>query len=322
MNTKEYNYSYANRVGNVLTEPFYKLYKADMKYLETLDSKVRNVAEHIFDAANMLLLNIIAIPLSLPLWFLGKAIVQYSPKLNYSSLPSDATRIKADLLTMVKDYKEETIAKVFSHGAWYSPYDYRMKPNREFGAIPGLESVRNTDSIVEKIHSFLEQKMIFTKLSDSNRLTETIQKKLNAKVSDEMSESVATDSSEIEEPIFFPNDFNRGYIFNVRSLRAQNQDASFEDLMDIMRKAKTREMFGDNIEQPAIKDCSNLVKHPQKQKSFSNYDYSNYLVELVSKNHNLPLEEAINFVAKNFFSGNNITYQGVNCLLRGIGVLS
>lgn len=332
MNRKVYNYSYANRIGTALTEPFYKLYKADTKYLETLDSKMRNIAEHIFDASSMLLLNMIAIPLSLPLWFIGKAIVQYtSPKCNYSFLPTDATNsIKADLLAMVKDHKEETIKEVFSHGAWYSSYDYRMTPNREFGAIPGLESVRNTDSTIEKIHSFLEQKMIFTKLSNSNCLIETIQKKLHARASDEMSESVAPDSSEIVDPaiknldeqIFSLNEFNKGYIFNIRSLRTQNPDASSEDLMDLMQKAKTQEMFNDNIKEPVVKDFSTPVELSENQKKCSNYDYRNYLVDLVSKNHNLPLEEAVDFVAKNFYSGHKITYQGVNGLLREIGVLS
>lgn len=332
MNAKEYNYSYANKIGNYLTEPFYKLYKTDTKYLDTLNSKVRNIAEHIFDASSMLLLNMIAIPLSLPLWFIGKAIVQYtSPKFNYSLLPNHpTTSIKADLLAMVKNHKEEIITKVFSHGAWYSPYDYRMTPTREFGAIPGLESVRNTDSTIEKIHSFLEQKMIITKLSDSNLLIENIQKKLNARVSNEISESVATDWSEIIDPArrnlkeqtFSLNDFNKSYIFNLRSLRAKNPDAYSEDLMTIMQKAKAREMFGDNIKESVVPNFSKSVEHLENQKSFSNYDYSNYLVELVSKNHNFSLEEAIDFVAKNFYSGNNITHQGVNSLLRGIGALS
>lgn len=332
MNTKQYNYSYANRIGTALTEPFYKLYKADTKYLETLDSKMRNIAEHIFDASSMLLLNMIAIPLSLPLWFIGKAIVQYSsPKCNYSSLPTDATNnIKADLLAMVKDHKEETIKEVFSHGAWYSSYDYRMTPHREFGAIPGLESVRNTDSTIEKIHSFLEQKMIFTKLSNSNRLIETIQKKLHARASDEISESVARDSSEIvdpsiknpEEERFSLNEFNKGYIFNIRSLRSQNPDAFSEDLMDLMQKAKNQEMFNNNIQEPVVKDYSAPVQLSENQKKYSHYDYRNYLVDLVSKNHNLPLQEAVDFVAKNFYSDNKITYQGINGLLREIGVLS
>lgn len=332
MNEKQYNYSYANRIGTALTEPFYKLYKADAKYLETLHSKMRNIAEHIFDASSMLLFNVIAIPFTLPLWFIGKAIVQYtSPKCNYSFLQTDATNsIKGDLLAMVKDHKEEIIKEVFSHGAWYSSYDYRMTPNREFGAIPGLESVRNTDSTIEKIHTFLEQKMIFTKLSNSNRLIESIQKKLHAKASDEMSESVTTDSSEIvdsriknpEEERFSLNEFNKGYIFNIRLLRAQNPEASSEDLMDLMQKAKTQEMFNNNIQAPVVKDFSTPVQLSENQKKCSHYDYRNYLVELVSKNHNLPVEEAVDFVAKSFYSGDKITYQGVNGLLREIGVLS
>ncbi|MGL4348832.1 MAG: hypothetical protein ACRCSV_05210 [Chlamydiales bacterium] len=328
MNTKEYNYIYANRIGNALTEPFYKLYKVDTKYLETFDTN-RDIAKRVFDAVSMLLLNTIAFPLSLPLWFIGKAIIQYtSPKVNYSfahlecntGTDANETCIK-NLLAMVKDHKESTIIQVFSHGAWYALYDYRIEPNRKFGAIPGLESSRNTDSTGEKVHGFLEQKMILTKLSNLNSLIEAVQKNLNAGTSNEVSPTIETSEmmdaaiKNLEQQALALTHLNKGVIFNIKTLRDQNPDASFEDLIVTQHKVKIRE----------IKDSPEIIKKktkPVREKFSNSYNYSDYLVKLVSKKHDLPHEESINFVAKNFYTGNDITYQGVNCLLKGVGVLS
>lgn len=309
MNPNFYNYSYTNKVASALTDPFYKLYKADIKYMEA--SPRKDLAERVFEAVNMLLINIVAIPISFPLWCIGRTILQYtSPKCNYSPLLANPDQsIKARLLAMVKEYKETVILEVFSHGPWHTLYDYRMEPIRAFDSIPGLESPRHTKSTLEKIHNFLEQQMIFTRLEDSNRLIETIQKNLNKKICD--------NTSKLDSPSIDPADFT-SYISQFRFLRSQNPDTPFMELMDIMREIQNRREFSEPImsTEPAV-DRTIDATIPS-----NNYVYSNYLIDLVSKEHNFALEESINFVATNFYSGNDLTYQGVNCLLRGVGLLS
>ena len=306
---KDYNYSYANKIGSALTDPFYKLYKADVKYLET--SPRKDLSERIFEAINMLLLNIVAIPVSLPLWCIGRTILQYtSPKCNYSLLLTNPDQsIKARLLAMVKEYKETVILEVFSHGPWHTSYDYRVEPSRKFGSIPGLESSRQTSSTLKKIHRFLEQQMIFTRLKNSNRLIETIQKNLNTKISDTTSQ---TDSVTIDPAAF------TSHISRFRFLRSQNPDSSFTELMDITREIENRTEFS----KPAVPTEQGIDSAKETTLPSNNHVYSNYLIDLVSREHNFSLEESINFVAKNFYSGNSLTHQGVHCLLRGLGALS
>lgn len=301
------NYSYKDKIASALTEPFYKLYKADIKYIEA--SPREDLAERVFEAVSMLLINIVALPIALPLWCIGRTILQYtSPKCNYSPLLTNPDQsIKARLLDMVKEYKETIILEVFSHGSWYTLYDYRMEPSRTFGSIPGLESTRHTSGTLEKIHSFLEQQMILTRLKNSNRLVENIQKSLNKKISDNTSK---TDSISIDPTAFTSR------ISQFRFLRSQNPDISFTELMDITRKIQNRTESSEPSTEQAIDSAREATV------SSNNYAYSNYLIDLVSREHNFSLEESINFVAKNFYSGTDLTYQGVHCLLRGLGVLS
>lgn len=306
MNVNSYNYSYTNKIASALTDPFYKIYKADIKYIEA--SPRKDLAERVFEAINMLLINIIAIPISLPLWCIGRTILQYtSPKYSYLPLLANSDQsLKARLLAMVKEYKETVILEVFSHGPWYTLYDYRVEPIRTFGSIPALESPRQTRNTLEKIHSFLEQQMIFTRLGDSNRLIEAIQKNLNKKICENTSKP---DSISID-PADFPS-----HISQFRFLRSQNSDTSFTELMDIARGIQNRTDSSESTE-PAIDNVTEDTLPPD------NYVYSNYLIDLVSREHNFSLDESINFVATNFYSGNDLTYQGVNCLLRGFGILS
>lgn len=309
MNLNSYNYSYTTKVAIALTDPLYKLYKTDIKYIESNPRK--DLAERVFEAVNMLLINIVAFPISFPLWCIGRTILQYtSPKCNYSPLLTNLDlSIKANLLNMVKDYKESIILEVFSHGPWYSLYDYRVEPIRTFSCIPGLESPRHTSSVVEKIHSFLEQQMIFTRLKNSNSLVEAIQKTLNKKIGDT---TVKPDSISMDPTAF------TSHISRFRLLRSQNPDTPFIELMDITRKIYNK----TESSEPTISGKQAIDNGTETVLSFDNYVYSNCLIDLVSREHNFSLEESISFVGKNFYSGNDLTYQGVNCLLRGVGALS
>lgn len=309
MNLNSYNYSYANKIGSALTDPFYQLYKADIKYIEA--SPRKDLGERVFEAVNMLLMNVVALPISFPLWCIGRTILQYSsPKCNYSLLLANPDQsVKARLLTMVKEYKETVILEVFSHGPWYTLYNYRVAPIRPFGSIPGLESTRHTSNTLEKIHSFLEQQMIFTRLKDSNRLIETIQKKLNAKISQNTSDA---DSINIDPAAF------TSHISRFRFLRSHNPNTSFTELMDIAREIQNK----TNSSESTMVIEQSIGNTKEATVCSNNYIYSNYLIDLVSREHSFSLEESIHFVAKNFYSGTDLTHQGVHCLLRGLGVLS
>lgn len=306
MSLNFYNYNYTTTIASALTNPFYKLYKADIKYIEA--SPRKDLSERVFEAVNMLLINIVAIPISLPLWCIGRTILQYtSPKFDYSPLLSTNSDqpIKARLLAMVKEYKETVILEVFSHGPWCALYDYRVDPVRTFGSIPGLESPRHAKSTLEKIHSFLEQQMIFTRLMNSNRLIEIVQQNLNKKICD--------NTSKLDSINITPADFTT-YISKFRFLRSQNPNASFTELMDSARGIQNRMDSSESMEAIGILTEDTLPT--------DNCSYRNYLIDLVSRKHNFSLEESINFVATNFYSGNDITHQGVNCLLREVGILS